>query len=110
MTKGKGIPNQIDSTPELYNGIKYMICVMLADSIDMAPKKSILIKVGMKLVHLDAYAGGSDPEEFEVFIAGILRWFKMSSQLGLTSMEMQVSYLGTHLSNKAQEWFYRNIE
>ena len=36
--------------------------------------------------------GGSDLEEFEVFIAGIWRWLKMNCLLGETSVEMQVDY------------------
>ena len=56
------------------------------------------------------YVGGSDLEEFEVFIAGILRWLKMNCLLGEASIDMQVDYLGTHLTGKAQEWFYRNVE
>ena len=54
--------------------------------------------------------GGSDLEEFEVFIAGILRWLKMNCLLGETSIDMQVDYLGTRLTGKVQEWFYRNVE
>ena len=54
--------------------------------------------------------GGSDLEEFEVFIAGILRWLKMNCLLGETSVEMQVDYLGTRLTGEVQEWFYRNVE
>ena len=30
--------------------------------------------------------------------------------LGETSIDMQVDYLGTHLTGEAQEWFYRNVE
>ena len=52
----------------------------------------------------------SDLEEFEVFMAGILRWLKMNNLLGLTSTDMQVSYLCTCLSSEAQEWFYHNVE
>ena len=34
----------------------------------------------------------------------------MNCLLGETSVEMQVDYLGTCLTGKAQEWFYRNVE
>ena len=54
--------------------------------------------------------GSSDLEEFEVFIAGILRWLKMNCLLGETSIEMLVDYLGTRLTGEAQEWFSRNVE
>ena len=54
--------------------------------------------------------GGSDLEEFEVFIAGILRWLKMNCLLGETSVDMQVDYLGPRLTGEVQEWFYRNVE
>ena len=64
----------------------------------------------LELAHPETYTGGSDLKEFEVFIAGILRWLKMNSLLGPTSTSMQVGYLGTRLTGKAQEWFYRNVE
>ena len=35
---------------------------------------------------------------------------KMNYLLGETSIDMQVDYLGTCLTGKAQEWFYRNVE
>ena len=76
----------------------------------MDPEKSMLAKVGVKLAHPETYAGGSDLEEFEVFVAGILRWLKMNSLLGPTSTSMQVGYLGTCLMGEAQEWFYHNVE
>ena len=34
----------------------------------------------------------------------------MNCLLGETSVEMQVNYLGTCLTGKMQEWFYRNVE
>ena len=34
----------------------------------------------------------------------------MNCLLGETSIEMQLDYLGTCLTGKAQEWFYRNVE
>ena len=34
----------------------------------------------------------------------------MNCLLGETSIDMQVDYLSTHLTGKAQEWFYRNTE
>ena len=34
----------------------------------------------------------------------------MNCLLGETSVKMQVDYLGTCLTGKAQEWFYRNVE
>ena len=34
----------------------------------------------------------------------------MNCLLGETSIDMQVDYLGTRLTGKAQEWFYRNVE
>ena len=34
----------------------------------------------------------------------------MNRLLGETSIEIQVDYLGTRLTGKAQEWFYRNVE
>ena len=68
-----GHPYYIDAPLEQYDGIAHMICTMLAEGQYTDPDRSVLIRAGIKLVHPDTYAGGSDLEEFEVFIAGILR-------------------------------------
>jgi Retrotransposon gag protein len=77
---------------------------------DMDPEKSPLAKAGVKLKHPEPYSGGSDLEEFKGFIANILRWLKMNYLLGLTSIDLQVGYLGTCLTGEAQEWIHRNVE
>ena len=110
LTNGQGIPNHIDAPSEQYDGIACMIHAALAKGQHTDPDKSVLTRAGVKLDHPETYAGGSDLEEFEVFIAGILRWLKMNCLLGETSIEMQVDYLGTHLTGDAQEWFYRNVD
>jgi hypothetical protein len=83
-----------------------MIHITLANAADMDPHKSLLARAGVKLKHPEPYSGGSDLEEFEGFVANILRWLKMNYLLMLTSMELQVSYMGTCLTGKAQEWFH----
>ena len=110
LTDGQGIPNHIDVPSEQYDGIAHMIRTVLAEGQHTDPDKSVLTQAGVKLDHPETYVGGSDLEEFEVFIAGILRWLKMNCLLGETSVEMQVNYLGTHLTGEVQEWFYRNVE
>ena len=87
-----------------------MIHAALAEGQHTGPDKSVLTWAGVKLDHPETYVGSSDLEEFEVFIAGILRWLKMNCLLGETSVDMQVDYLGTCLTGEAQEWFYRNVE
>ena len=87
-----------------------MIHAVLAKGQHTDPEESVLTRASIKLDHPETYAGGSDLKEFKVFIAGILRWLKMNCLLGETSIDMQVDYLGTRLTGKAQEWFYRNIE
>ena len=87
-----------------------MICAMLAEGQHTDPDKSLLARASVKLDHPETYMGGSDLKEFEAFVAGILRWLKMNSLLGETSIDMQVDYLGTRLTGEAQEWFYRNVE
>jgi hypothetical protein len=61
-----------------------MICIALANTADIDPEKSPLARAGMKLKHLEPYSGVSDLEEFEGFIANILRWLKMNYLLGPT--------------------------
>ena len=87
-----------------------MIHTALAEGQHTDPDKSVLTRAGVNLDHPETYAGGSDLKEFEVFVAGILRWLKMNCLLGETSIDMQVDYLGTHLTGKVQEWFYRNVD
>ena len=48
-----------------------MICTTLAEGQHIDPDKSVLIRAGIKLDHPETYTGGSDLEEFKVFIAGI---------------------------------------
>ena len=110
LTDSQGIPDHVDAPLKQYDGIARMIRAALAKGQHTDPDKSVLMWAGIKLDHPETYAGGSDLKEFKVFIAGILRWLKMKSLLGETCVEMQVDYLGTRLTGKAQEWFYRNVE
>ena len=75
LTDGQGIPDHVDTPSEQYDGIACMIHAALAEGQHTDP---------------ETYAGSSDLKEFEVFIAGILRWLKMNCLLGETSIEMQV--------------------
>jgi hypothetical protein len=74
------------------------------------PETSVHAKAGVKVAHPDSYSGGADLEEFEIFVAGVLRWLRMNSLLGPSSTEIQLQYLGTCLKGEAHEWFYRHIE
>ena len=85
---------------EQYDGIVHMISSVLAKGQHTDPDKSVLTRASVKLDHPETYAGGSDPKEFKVFVAGILRWLKMNCLLGETSIDMQVSYLGTCLTGR----------
>ena len=110
LTDGQGIPDHVDTPSEQYDGIACMIRAVLAEGQHTDPDKSVLTRAGVKLDHPETYTGGSDLNEFEVFIAGILRWLKMNCLLGETSIKMQVDYLGTCLTGEVQKWFYRNVE
>ena len=98
-----------DGSQEPYDGITQMIRIALIDAVDMDPETSPQAKTGVKLKHPEPYSGGSDLEEFEGFVANILRWLKMNYLLGPTSIELQVSYMGTCLTCEAQEWYHRNV-
>ena len=93
LTDGQGIPDHVNTPSEQYNGIARMICAVLAEGQHTDPDKSVLMWAGVKLDHPETYAGGSDLEEFEVFIAGILRWLKMNCLLGETSVEILPRHL-----------------
>ena len=82
LTDGQGIPNHVNTLLEKYDGIARMIHAALDEGQNTDPDKSVLMQAGVKLDHPETYAGGSDFEEFKVFIAGILRWLKMNCLLG----------------------------
>ena len=90
LTDSQGIPNHVNMPLEQYDGIACMIHAALAEAQHTDPEKSVLMQAGTKLDHPETYAGGSDLKEFDVFIAGILRWLKMNCLLGETSGDMQV--------------------
>ena len=81
LTNGQGIPDHVNAPLEQYDGIAHMIRTALAKGQHTDPDKSVLTQAGIKLDHPETYAGGSDLKEFEVFIAGILRWLKMNCLL-----------------------------
>ena len=56
-----------------YDNILKMICHALADNVNTNPEKSILIKASVKLNQPPKYDGKKDLEQFEVWVAGILR-------------------------------------
>ena len=103
-------PDYANMPSNQYNGIAQMIRAALTEGHHTDPDKSVLTRASIKLDHPETYAGRLDLEEFEVFVAGILRWLKMNCLLGETSTDMQVDYLGTRLTGDAQEWFYILVE
>ena len=78
LTDGQGIPDHVDMPLEQYDGIACMIRTVLAEGQHTDPDNSVLTQAGIKLDHPETYAGSSDLKEFEIFIAGILRWLKMN--------------------------------
>jgi hypothetical protein len=89
-----------------YDEITQMIRIILTDTADMDTHKSLLVRAGAKLKHLQAYSRGLDLKEFKDLVANVLRWLKMHYLLGPTSMDLQVNYMHTCLTGKAQEWFH----
>ena len=65
--------DNLDRSREPYDGITQMIRIALTDTADMDSERSPLAKPGVTLKHPEPYSGGSDLEEFEGFIANILR-------------------------------------
>ena len=92
-----GHPDYVNAPLEQYDGIVHMICAVLAEGQHTDPDKSVFTRAGVKLDHPETYTGSSDLKEFEVFVAGILRWLKMNCLLGETSIDMQVDYLALTL-------------
>ena len=66
---------------------------------DFDPNNALLARIGVKFPHPEPYAGEPDIEQFEVFVAGVLRWLSMNLMLGSgkTNTLVQLRYLGTCL-------------
>ena len=76
----------------------------------MVPGNSVLAKAGAKIPLTAKYSGSSRPEEFEVYVASLLRWMRVNCLLGVDSTQDQLAILGMTLEGPAQEWFVQNIE
>ena len=66
---------------------------------DLDPNNTLLAHIGVKFPHPEPYVGEPDIEQFEVFVAGVLRWLSMNLMLGSgeTNTLVQLRYLGTCL-------------
>jgi hypothetical protein len=64
----------------------------------------------VKLPLPEPYLGSPKLEDLEVFMSNALHWLKINCMLGAASNELQLIFLGTHLSGEAQEWYMRNVE
>jgi hypothetical protein len=93
-----------------YDGVACMVCSTLLKHRGGDPEKAALAKAGVKVAQPTEYSGSSNLEEFETFVAGILRWLGLYNLLGPMSEQTQIGYVGTRLKSEAQEWFYRNVE
>ena len=58
----------------------------------------------------EEYSGSSDLEVYEMFVAGILRWLRLHSLLGVNYTNTQVQFLGTWLKGNTSKWYTRNVE
>jgi hypothetical protein len=103
LTFGQGILDQSELI-DPFDSITGMVRVAIEASKGTDPEKSVLAKAGVKVVHPDSYCGGSDLKEFEIFVAGVLRWLRVNSLLRPSNTEIQLQYLGTRLKGEAHEW------
>jgi len=99
-----------DGADKLACPIHAMVCEAIEVSRSMGPDNDIATRLGVKIPHPELYSGEADLEKFEVFITGILRWLSMSMPLSPETTMLQVKYMGTHLTDDAQEWYVHNVE
>ena len=78
----------------------------------LSAENSILAWMGAKMPPPEPYSGEPDLEQYQVFIASLLRWFSMNQLLSsdAESTLMQLKCLGNCLQGNAQEWYVCNIE
>ena len=92
------------------------IALMVQEAMEMSRKlgsdNALIARIGMRLPHPEPYAGESDIEIFEVFVAGLLRWMSMNLLLGSSNTHalVQLRYLGTCLKGTAPEWYSHEVE
>jgi hypothetical protein len=86
-----------------YDGVACMVCSTLLKHRGGDPEKSALAKAGVKVAQPTEYSGSLNLEEFETFVAGILRWLGLYNLLSPMSEQTQIGYVGTHLKSEAQE-------
>ena len=106
MALGQGTANVLD-LEDPHNSITHMVRVTQDENKDADPDRSVLTRAGIKLQPPELYSGSIDLEEFEIFVAGVLRWLILSHLLGPSNNNDQLNLLGTCLQGGAWEWFYR---
>ena len=109
MALGQGTADVLD-LEDPHNSITHMVRVTLDENKDADPDRSVLTRAGIKLQPPELYSGSTDLEEFEVFVAGVLRWLRMSHLLGPSNNDDQLNLLGMCLQGGARECHYRNVE
>jgi hypothetical protein len=109
LTFSQGIPDQSEVFVP-FNSVTRMVRVAIEFSKDTDSEKSVIAKAGVKMAHPESYSGGTDLQEFKIFVAGVLQWLRMNSLLRPSSTEFQLQYLGTRLKGEAHEWFSRSVE
>ena len=75
--------------------IMRMLHSTLEESREDDPNDSIIMQTRLNISPPEEYAGSSDLEVYETFVAGILRWLKLHGLLGVKYTETQVQFLGT---------------
>ena len=56
---------------------------------------SIVMRMRLNISPPEEYSGSLDPEVYETFVAGILRWLKLHGLLSVKYTKTQVQFLGT---------------
>jgi hypothetical protein len=87
----------------IYDGIAQTVQLTLTENLNQEIDLSPLSKAGVKLPLLEQYSGSSKHEDFEDFVSNVLHWLKINTMLGAASSELQLIFLGTHLTGEAQE-------
>ena len=81
MALGQGAADVVD-LEDPHNSITHMVQVTLEENKDTDPDRSVLTRAGIKLQPPELYSGSTDLKEFEIFVAGVLQWLRMSHLLG----------------------------
>lgn len=65
---------------------------------------------GIKATAPESYSGEDDAEKFDLWVAGLLRWFRIIGAAGDDNEQLRIELCGSTVTGAASQWFQSEIE